>query len=297
MTTTSDLDAYLDRKKSTVEAALARHLEAFNAAPRTLREAMAYSLLAGGKRLRPILALAACEAVGGREDDAIDVACAVEFIHTYSLIHDDLPAMDDDDFRRGQPTSHKKFGEAIAILTGDSLMTEAFSVASSRRRTHPRETAECVHELARAAGAVGMVGGQVIDIEATNKKITVEHLEALHRAKTGELLLVSVRVGARMGGADDGALERLSAYGRALGLAFQIVDDVLDITADLATLGKDPGSDREAGKTTFVDLLGIDGARKRARDVMAAGVAALEPLGARAEALRALARYTVERDR
>ena len=292
-----DLDGYLAKKKSTVEKALARVLDGFGQAPPSLREAMAYSLLAGGKRLRPILALAACEAVGGREEDAIDVACAVEMIHTYSLIHDDLPAMDDDDFRRGQPTSHKKFGEAHAILAGDALQTEAFGVVVAKRRTHPRETAECAFELARAAGAAGMVGGQVIDIEATGKKILIDHLETLHRAKTGELLLVAVRMGARMGGADDATLERLTRYGRALGLAFQIVDDVLDITADLATLGKDPGSDRAAGKTTFVDLLGPEGARKRARDVMAEGIAALEPLGARAEALRALGRYTVERDR
>jgi geranylgeranyl pyrophosphate synthase len=185
----------------------------------------------------------------------------------------------------------------VAILAGDALAAEAFRVAASVRAGREAAVAEVVYELARAAGAVGMVGGQVIDIEATGKQITVEELEVLHRAKTGELLLVAVRAGARMGGAPDNLLERLTIYGRALGLAFQIVDDVLDITADLATLGKDPGSDREAGKTTFVDLLGVDGARQRARQVMAAGIDALEPLGARAEALRALARYTLERDR
>jgi geranylgeranyl diphosphate synthase type II len=292
-----DLDAYLAERKATVEAALSRHLGACEAAPATLREAMAYSLLAGGKRLRPILALAACEAVAGAPDEAIDLACAVELIHTYSLIHDDLPAMDDDDFRRGRPTSHKKFGEAIAILAGDALAAEAFRVAASRRAGREARVAEVVYELGRASGAVGMVGGQVIDIEATGKKIDVEHLEALHRAKTGDLLLVAVRGGAIMGGADAGQLERLTTYGRALGLAFQIIDDVLDVTADLATLGKDPGSDREAGKTTFVDLLGVDGARRRAEEVMAAGLEALAPFAARADALRALGRYTLERDR
>jgi geranylgeranyl diphosphate synthase type II len=292
-----DLDGYLNDRRALVEQALARHLERCEAAPATLREAMAYSLLAGGKRLRPILALAACEAVGGRPEEALDAACAVEFVHTYSLIHDDLPAMDDDDFRRGRPTSHKKFGEAIAILAGDALCAEAFRVAAESRKGREGAVADVVFELARAAGAVGMVGGQVIDIEATGKRISVEELEVLHRAKTGELLLVSVRAGARMGGADADALERLTIYGRALGLAFQIVDDVLDITADLQTLGKDPGSDRAAGKTTFVDLLGIDGARNRAQRVMDEGVAALAPFGARAEALRALARYTIERDR
>ena len=292
-----DLDGYLNERKKMVEAALAAHLDRCEGAPATLREAMSYSLLAGGKRLRPILALAACEAVGARPDEAIDAACAVELVHTYSLIHDDLPAMDDDDFRRGRPTSHKKFGEAVAILAGDALCAEAFRVAAEKRKGREERVADVVFELARAAGAVGMVGGQVIDIEATGKKISVEELETLHRAKTGELLLVAVRAGARMGGADAAAMERLTAYGRALGLAFQIVDDVLDITADLATLGKDPGSDREAGKTTFVDLLGVDGAKARARSVMDEGLRALEPFGAKADALRALARYTVERDR
>jgi geranylgeranyl diphosphate synthase type II len=292
-----DLARYLSDRKQLVEAALQQHLDRCEGAPATMRAAMAYSLMAGGKRLRPILALAACEAVGGCSDDALDAGCAVEMIHTYSLIHDDLPAMDDDDFRRGRPTAHKKFGEAIAILSGDALQAEAFRVLAQRRRGREERVADVVFELARAAGAVGMVGGQVIDIEATGKKITIEELETLHRGKTGELLLVSVRAGARMGGADAEAMERLTVYGRALGLAFQIVDDVLDITADLQTLGKDPGSDREAGKTTFVDLLGVDGAKARARSVMDEGLAALGAFGERAQALRALARYTVERDR
>jgi geranylgeranyl diphosphate synthase type II len=290
-----ELNAYLEQRRTTVEKALDRHLQACEGAPDTLREAMAYSLLAGGKRLRPILALAAAEAVGGKADDAIDAACAVEFIHTYSLIHDDLPAMDDDDFRRGRPTNHKKFGEAVAILAGDALCAEAFRVAAANRRGREAAVADVVYELARASGAVGMVGGQVIDIEATGKKIDVAHLEVLHRAKTGELLLVAIRAGARMGGATDEQLEKLTVYGRALGLAFQIIDDVLDITADLQTLGKDPGSDREAGKTTFVDLLGVDGARTRAKQVMDEGLAALADFGDRAEALRALAQYTLNR--
>ena len=292
-----DLTSYLEARRGLVEQALARHLDSFRGVPARLDEAMRYSLLAGGKRLRPILALAACEAVGGREEDALDAACAVEFIHTYSLVHDDLPAMDDDDFRRGRPTAHKKFGEAIAILSGDALLTESFRVAAQNRRGREAAVADVVYELGIAAGAIGMCGGQVLDIEATGKKIDVAALEVLHRAKTGELLLVAVRAGARMGGGDWAALERLTIYGRALGLAFQIVDDVLDITADLATLGKDPGSDREAGKTTFVDLLGVDGARARARQVMKDGIDALQPFGERAEALRALGRYTVDRDR
>jgi geranylgeranyl diphosphate synthase type II len=290
-----ELDRYLAAKRTQVEAALAHHLSLCSEAPETLREAMAYSLLGGGKRLRPILALAACEAVGGEAEAALDVACAVEFIHTYSLIHDDLPAMDDDDFRRGRPTSHKKFGEAMAILAGDALCAEGFRVAAQNRAGREREVVEVFFELSRAAGAVGMVGGQVMDIEATGKKVDIARLEALHRAKTGELLLVAVRAGARMGRASEDDLMRLTVYGRALGLAFQIIDDVLDATADLATLGKDPGSDRAAGKTTFIDLFGAEGARRRAGEVMQEGLSALEPFGARAEALRALGRYTLER--
>ncbi len=293
-----ELKAYLEARRATVEAALARTLAAVTeGAPKSLAEAMGYSLLAGGKRLRPILALAACEAVGGRAEDAVEAACALEMIHTYSLIHDDLPAMDDDDFRRGRPTCHKAFGEAIAILAGDALLTEAFRVATDVDERRRAAALQVAHEIGRAAGAAGMVGGQVIDIESTGRRVTVEDLERLHHAKTGQLLLVSVRAGARMGGAAADDLARLDAYGRALGLAFQIIDDVLDVTADLATLGKDPGSDREAGKTTFVDLLGVDAARARAREVMAAGNAALAPLGDRAAPLVALGDYTVSRDR
>ena len=290
-----DLERYLTDRRALVESALARSLDAATGTPERLLEAMRYSLLAGGKRLRPILALAACEAVGGRPDDALAAACAVEFIHTYSLIHDDLPAMDDDDFRRGRPTSHKVFGEALAILAGDALLTEAFRVLAEEGGDG--RLGRAVLELARAAGSAGMVGGQVIDIVSTGKRLAIAELEALHRAKTGELLLASVRTGALLGGAGDADLACLDVYGRALGLAFQIVDDVLDVTADLATLGKDPGSDRDAGKSTFVDLLGIDGARARAHAVMDEGLAALAPFGDRAAPLAALGRYTVERDR
>lgn len=292
-----DLNAYLGSRKKDVEKALQYHLETYTPSPPTLRESMSYSLMAGGKRLRPILCIAASEAVGGTADLAMDAACAVEFIHTYSLIHDDLPAMDDDDFRRGRPTNHKIYGEAIAILAGDALCAEAFRVLTKRRHRHPERVADVVFELGCAAGANGMVGGQVIDIEATGQQIDQAHLENLHRAKTGELLLFAVRSGAILGGANPDQLERLTEYGRALGLAFQIVDDCLDITADLQTLGKDPGSDKEAGKTTFVDLLGVEAAKQYARNVMARGTEALAPLGGAADALRALATYTVERDR
>ena len=290
-----DLNAYLTDRRALIETELVRVAEADAAeVPPTLRKAMTYSLLAGGKRLRPILALAGCEAVGGQLAAALPLACALEMIHTYSLIHDDLPAMDNDDFRRGRPTNHKVFGEAIAILAGDALLTEAFAV-TSRSPAPPAVLVQVLGELASAVGAAGMVGGQVIDIEATGNKVDLELLRRLHGKKTGALLAVSVCAGARLGGATESAVAGLRTYAEALGLAFQIIDDVLDVTADLQTLGKDPGSDREAGKTTYVDLLGVDGARRQAYEVMTAGIAALAPLGAAAEPLRALGRYTVER--
>ena len=290
-----DLDTYLTDRRALIETELVRVAEADAAeVPATLRKAMTYSLLAGGKRLRPILALAGCEAVGGQLTAALPLACALEMIHTYSLIHDDLPAMDNDDFRRGRPTNHKVFGEAIAILAGDALLTEAFAV-TSRCPAPPEVLVQVLRELASAVGAAGMVGGQVIDIEATGNKVDLELLRRLHGKKTGALLAVSVCAGARLGGADESAVAGLRTYAEALGLAFQIIDDVLDVTADLQTLGKDPGSDREAGKTTYVDLLGVDGARRQADEVMTAGIAALAPLGTAAEPLRALGRYTVER--
>jgi geranylgeranyl diphosphate synthase, type II len=292
-----DLDHYLAERRGVVERALAGHLESSGALAASLREAMGYSLLAGGKRLRPILALAGCEAVGGHFEEALDAACAVELIHTYSLIHDDLPAMDDDDFRRGRPTNHKQFGEAMAILAGDALCVEAFRVLAANRRGREGIIAEVVFELAAASGPSGMAAGQVLDIEATGRAIEVEALEALHRAKTGALLCASLRAGALMGRGSAAQLEQLTVYGRALGLAFQIIDDVLDVTADLQTLGKDPGSDREAGKTTFVDVLGIDGARARAMEVMGEGIRALAGFGERGEPLRGLGRYVLERDR
>lgn len=289
-----ELKSYLTERRALVESELSRLCAEDPEVPETLRKAMAYSLLAGGKRLRPILALAGCEAVGGQPQTALPLACALEMIHTYSLIHDDLPAMDNDDFRRGRPTNHKVFGEAMAILAGDSLLTEAFAVAA-RSSAPASVVVKVLAELASASGAAGMVGGQVIDVEATGQKVDVALLRRLHGKKTGALLSVSVCAGARLGGADPESLARLRIYAEALGLAFQIVDDVLDVTADLQTLGKDPGSDKEAGKTTYVDLLGVEGAQAHAQQVMSDGLAALEPLGAAAEPLRALGRYTVDR--
>ncbi|MCS6914627.1 MAG: polyprenyl synthetase family protein [Myxococcales bacterium] len=288
-----DLDGYLARQRARVEAALVRVVED-GAAPARLREAIGYSLLDGGKRLRPILVLASCEAVGGQAETALPAACALEMIHTYSLVHDDLPCMDNDDFRRGRPTSHRKYGEALAVLVGDALLTDAFSVAAQAQAPAAVVIA-VLQELAQAAGSGGMVGGQVLDVELTGKSVGLEELTQLHRLKTGALLRAAVRTGALLGGASADSLERLTRFGEALGLAFQIIDDVLDVTADLQTLGKDPGSDRDAGKTTFVNLLGVDGAQRHAQAVMARGLEALAPLGEAAEPLRALGRYTVDR--
>lgn len=300
-----DLETYLSARRALIEAELARLQAQSPGVPARLREAMSYSLLAGGKRLRPILALAGYEVAwasrgAGQPVDlavALPIACAVEMIHTYSLIHDDLPAMDNDDFRRGRPTNHKVFGEAMAILSGDALLTEAFALAC--RSPAPAEAVvEATAMLAQASGAAGMVGGQAIDFSATGQKVDLDTLRHLHGLKTGALLSVALCAGARLASPTPDFLQHLSTYGQALGLAFQIVDDVLDVTADLATLGKDPGSDREKGKTTYVDLLGIEGALTHAQAVMTAG---LEPLlglgelGQGAQALRALAHYTVSR--
>jgi geranylgeranyl diphosphate synthase type II len=295
-----DLQAYLRERKLLIETELERRSGADAEVPETLQKAIAYSLLAGGKRLRPILALAGYEAVVTMSGGAVDLAvalptaCALEMVHTYSLIHDDLPAMDNDDFRRGRPTNHKVYGESIAILAGDALLTGAFAAVAASPAP-AAAVVDVVRALGRAAGAAGMVGGQVIDIEATGRPVDLALLRRLHGKKTGDLLSVSVWAGGRLAGASAELLERLRCYADALGLAFQIIDDVLDITADLATLGKDPGSDKAKGKTTYVDLLGVEAARRHAAEVLDAGLAALEPLGEAATPLRALAHYTVDR--
>ena len=296
-----DLNSYLSERRNLVEAELLSLSQqpalvhgTTGLCPKSLGESIRYSLLAGGKRLRPILALAGCEAMGQKPEVALRFGCAVEMIHTYSLIHDDLPAMDNDDFRRGRPTNHKVYGEAMAILAGDALLTDAFALAI-QSPAPPEVLIEIVRELSFSAGSPGMVGGQVIDVEATGKPIELSQLKVLHAMKTGALFDVSLRGGARLGGASPEQLALIRTYAQALGLAFQIVDDVLDVTQDLAQLGKDPGSDREAGKTTYVDLLGVEGAMSQARQVMAEGIAALAPFGKAAEPLRALGQYTVER--
>jgi geranylgeranyl diphosphate synthase type II len=293
-----DLKSYLKERQQRVDAALDRYLPAEDTLPQQLHKAIRYSVFAGGKRIRPILMIAACEAVGGDVAQVIPAACAMEMIHTYSLIHDDLPAMDDDDFRRGRPTCHKVFGDAIAILAGDALQTEAFLLLAGMAAGQG-EAAEIgrqvIHTIARCAGSMGMVGGQVVDMESEGREIDLPTLEYIHTRKTGALILASVQSGALLGGADREAFEALSRYAEAAGLAFQVADDILDIVGDQALLGKDVGSDVARGKATYPALLGLEQARQRARELRDLALAALSGFGEQADPLREIARYIVDR--
>ncbi len=293
-----DLKSYLKERQQRVDEALDRYLPAEDTLPQQLHKAIRYSVFAGGKRIRPILMIAACEAVGGDVAQVIPAACAMEMIHTYSLIHDDLPAMDDDDFRRGRPTCHKVFGDAIAILAGDALQTEAFLLLSGMAAGQG-EAAEIgrqvIHTIARCAGSMGMVGGQVVDMESEGREIDLPTLEYIHTRKTGALILASVQSGALLGGADREAFEALSRYAEAAGLAFQVADDILDIVGDQALLGKDVGSDVARGKATYPALLGLEQARQRARELRDLALAALSGFGEQADPLREIARYIVDR--
>ena len=292
-----DLNHYLKERAQLVELALAECVDTPAGASARLAEAMRYSLLAGGKRLRPTLVLASCEAVGGELAAAMDLACAVEMIHTYSLIHDDLPCMDDDDFRRGRPTNHKVYGEAIATLAGDALLTDAFKVLARATRAGVAAPVvlETMAELAAATGSIGMVGGQVIDLLGEGKSKTLEELEELHGKKTGALFLASVRGGARMGGASRAQIESLDAYARALGLAFQVVDDLLDVQGTTEQMGKRTQKDSERGKATYPAILGIERSQDFARELESRARRALASFDERAVALRELATFVVER--
>ncbi|MFQ6537471.1 MULTISPECIES: geranylgeranyl diphosphate synthase CrtE [Aphanothece] len=293
-----DFGAYLEAARLRVEAALDGALGPER--PESLRQAMRYSLLAGGKRLRPILCLAACELAGGDGDRALPTAVALEMIHTMSLIHDDLPAMDDDDLRRGRPTNHKVYGEANAILAGDALLTRAFEMVALRSPDIPAERLlRVVGELSLASGAPGLVGGQVVDLECEGKDVDLDTLEYIHLHKTGALLRACVITGAMIAGAPDDLLTALRTYARGIGLAFQIIDDILDVTASSEVLGKTAGKDLTADKTTYPKLLGLEASRQRAEDLVAEAKAALAPFAAegRAAPLLALADYITSRDR
>ncbi len=293
-----DLNSYLKDRQQRIDAALDRHLPAEDSLPERLHQAVRYSVFAGGKRLRPILMLAACEAVGGDTERVLPAACAIEMIHTYSLIHDDLPAMDDDDFRRGRPTCHKVYGDALAILAGDALLTEAFILLSGMAADTLQAEDACrraMHIVARCAGSRGMVGGQVVDMESEGKEIDLPTLEYIHTHKTGALILASVQVGALLGGVDEAAYDALTRYAEAAGLAFQVADDILDIVGDQELLGKDVGSDEARGKATYPALLGLTGARQRARDLRDLALESLAEFGEAAEPLRQIAHYIVDR--
>ncbi len=292
------LQDFLDESRRLVDATLDRWLPAADVEPRRLNEAARYALFAGGKRLRPAVARAACRAVGGSDDDVLSACCALELVHTYSLIHDDLPAVDDDDLRRGQPTCHVRFGEATAILAGDALQTEAFRILAE----HPPRrdaVADLVAALARAAGTEGMVGGEVADLEAEGQTPDRKRVEFIHDRKTAALFGAAAVMGGIAARASQAEREALQRYGRNIGLAFQIVDDVLDETGDAATLGKSPGKDRRARKMTYPAVAGIDASRKAARELAAKAaeaLAVLEP-GEGVEELTGIAEYVVSRAR
>ena len=294
-----DLKAYLKEQCARVDAALDTYLPAESDLPHNLHKAMRYSVFAGGKRVRPILMLAACQAVGGDTTLAIPAACAMEMIHTYSLIHDDLPAMDDDDFRRGNPTNHKVFGEAIAILAGDGLLTEAFKLMSDPRfaaRVPAEARLAVIQEIAACAGSCGMVGGQVVDMESEGKPdMDLATVQYIHTHKTGALIKAAVVAGALLGGADERKLAAITRYGAAAGLAFQIADDILDIEGTTEEIGKDAGSDQARGKATYPAVMGLASAKEEARAMMDEAFKALEIFGAEADPLREIASYIVTR--
>ena len=289
-------DIMAERRKL-VDEALEGWLPGAEAPPATIHEAMRYSVFAGGKRLRPMLALFGCEAVGGKLADAMPVAVALELIHTYSLVHDDLPAMDDDDYRRGRPTCHKVFGEAVAILAGDALLTHAFQVLADPTAggiPAPRRL-QIIAEISAAAGSIGMVGGQTMDMQAEGQELNPTTLLTLHAKKTGALLRASLRTGALAGVADEAALAALTLYGERVGLAFQIVDDILDIEGNSAEMGKTAGSDLRKKKATYPAVLGLETARRDAARLLQEAVEALHPLGESGAVLAALAEYVGRR--
>jgi geranylgeranyl diphosphate synthase, type II len=295
-----DFDRYLKERAALVERALSECVVQSSGSDSRLFEAMRYSMMAGGKRLRPVLALAACEAVGGTLDAAMGLACAIEMIHTYSLVHDDLPCMDDDDLRRGRPTNHKVYGEAIATLAGDGLLTDAFKVLARSAMSgtpplQPQALLETIAELATAAGSSGMVGGQVIDLLGEGRSLNLGELEELHSKKTGALFVAAVCGGARLGGATATQLTSMLEYAQALGLAFQVIDDLLDVEASTEAMGKRTNKDEARGKATYPSLIGVDRSRDLAGELVRKAYAAVDAFDHRADPLRSLAQYAVER--
>lgn len=290
-----DLVAWVAARAPRVDTALDRFLPKATAKPVTIHKAMRYSLFAGGKRMRPALVLAAAEACGGDEGAALFSAAAVECIHTYSLIHDDLPGMDNDDLRRGKPTNHKVFGEGIAILAGDGLLTWAFEILAQAPATERYGTREFILELARASGSQQLIAGQVADLEGEGKPLTVAQLRYIHERKTSALLRCAVRLGGMSANCPPRDLAALSDFGYHVGLAFQVIDDILDVTQSSETLGKTAGKDERAQKATYPRIVGLEKSRKIAATLTKKAFDALKPLGRRAQALEALAQYLLER--
>jgi geranylgeranyl diphosphate synthase type II len=291
-----DFSHYWSVRQKKVDAALNRFLPSPTTKPKTIHQAMRYSIFAGGKRLRPVICLATAEVLRGPADDALPLACALECIHTYSLIHDDLPAMDNDDFRRGKPTSHKVYGEGIAVLAGDALLTVAFEIAASCKGWPRYSHADVIRELAVAAGSRKLVAGQVADLEGEGRKITPAELRYIHKNKTAALIASSIRLGAMSANAKTKQLERLTDFGESLGLAFQVIDDILDCTQTTEKLGKSAGKDIAAQKATYPALLGLDKAKREADRLTARARAALKPFGEDAAPLEAIADFLLKRE-
>jgi geranylgeranyl diphosphate synthase type II len=291
-----ELKPHLLSRQKLVDQALDHFLPKSTRKPTTIHKAMRYSLFAGGKRLRPILCLAAAEACHGNIEDAMPAACAVECIHTYSLIHDDLPCMDDDDMRRGRPTSHKVFGEGIAVLAGDALLTVAFEILAQAKVSPRYGMATLIRELALTSGSLHLIGGQVADLEGEGRKITTRELRYIHESKTAALLTTAVRLGAMSANATPAKLKMITTFGFSLGLAFQVIDDILDVTQTSEKLGKSAGKDVAAGKATYPALIGLEKSRIEAAVLTKRAHDAIEPLAKDAELLRALATHLLERD-
>jgi geranylgeranyl diphosphate synthase, type II len=291
-----ELKRYLVARQKEVDRALDRFLPKASTPPATIHKAMRYSLFAGGKRLRPILCLAATEACGGKINAALPVACAVECIHTYSLVHDDLPSMDNDDLRRGRATCHKVFGDGIAILAGDALLTIAFEIAAHSKGSKRYDLRELFREIAVAAGSQKLIAGQVADLEAEGRRISRAQLRYIHENKTAALLTASVRLGAMAANATPKQLAAITAFGRALGLAFQVIDDILDVTQTSEKLGKSAGKDVAEKKATYPAVLGLEKSRAEARRLTREAHTSLRSLGENAAVLRALADYLLQRE-
>jgi geranylgeranyl diphosphate synthase type II len=292
-----NLQQFLATRTKAVNAALDKFLPSEKARPATIHKAMRYSLFAGGKRMRPALCLAAAQACGGSDAAAMPLACAVECIHTYSLIHDDLPAMDNDDFRRGKPTNHKVFGDGIAVLAGDALLTQAFEIAAQAKGWPHYPHRDLILEIAKASGSLQLVAGQVADLESEGKKISANELRYIHERKTSALLCCSVRLGGMSANCTTAQLKALTDFGYHVGLAFQVIDDILDVTQTTEQLGKTAGKDTQAQKATYPAIVGLEKSRKIAEQLTAKAFAALKTFNGKAVALEALAEFLLKRDR